>query len=240
MQQVAGEQGDPASGALCLLAPHSCPQAIPMEHTTGKGLLRSSSSPSMQQGDSGAHTLPGIPSVAPRSASAGTPPLQRSLPRARSARHLTRSLIGCCLLLTHVTGAGAPRPRRSCGRALPGALGVRAACPAPPRPLAPSLLPSLSRAMLPTPTRWQCRAACPLGPGRASPAGPWGPAQPCHAPQKFRSWPRAWAAGCPLRAGSALLGLGLELGLRWVSGRFALHYFSSPTQRISFGVLSLI
>lgn len=40
------------------------------------------------------------------------------LQRAVSTHHLTHAPIGCCLLLTHVIGAGAPRPRTPPSRTL--------------------------------------------------------------------------------------------------------------------------
>lgn len=84
---------------------------------------------------------------------------QPALPRAVRQYRLTRVPIGCCLLLTHVTGAGAPRPRTSPPRFPPPPLGSGSADtretlgPPPPAPLTAPLPP-------PPPTRWQCRAVC--------------------------------------------------------------------------------
>lgn len=60
-----------------------------------------------------------FPSPALLSPDAGMPLLPAwPLQRAMSTHHLTHALIGCCLLLTHVIGAGAPRPRTPPSRTL--------------------------------------------------------------------------------------------------------------------------
>lgn len=142
---------------------------------------------------------PPLQQQAPRGAPPGLAAKRRSpdastatpSPGGERTQHLTRAPIGCCLLLTHVTGAGAPRPSAPRPRGLP--LGPRAPadvrCPAssgpraPPRPphLHSTRRPERPAALLRTPTRWQCRAVCPRVPVGARRAGRPVPAQPCPA-----------------------------------------------------------
>lgn len=185
--------------------------------------------PLQQNAPSAAHHPPCCPAKrCSRDSSAATP----SLGGGEGTQHLPRAPIGCCLLLTHVTGAGAPRPSAPRPRGLP--LSPRAPadvrCRAssgprsPPRPLCEhsTRRPERPAALQPTPTRWQCSAVCPHSPAGVCRAGRPVPAQPCPAKVFMHAnapRPRA-LQGSP--------------GL----GRFALPVFSSSvTQRMSFGGL---
>lgn len=157
------------------------------------------------------HSKVGTPTTIPCCSPSQLALQRQSLPRlpgvSKRTRHLTNAVIGCCLLLTHVTSPArsAPAPAslvRSCGR-------VRA--------LLPSLrLQScagcccLSSAMQTPATRWQCRAA------RLTRL--W-PRQTGFAWQKFAVFQQMRPGFEPSRAGRRQ-GVGWGWGTRGCPGRF--------------------